>query len=223
MHQRKSKQIFIYLFLLFLFGSITNTSLNNTQILNLEKVIVSGLDEENNRKLIKKINNLKLKNIFFLNENKIKEIIETNNLVENYKISKIYPSTLDIKINKTKSLAKINRNGQILFLGSNGKFSEKISQNKKLPFIFGKPKVSEFLYIKKIIDDSKFSYDEIKNLYFFPSKRWDIELNNSIFLKLPKNDLKNTLNYIFNFLANNNLKDNTIIDARIETQIVIND
>ena len=223
MHQQKSKQIFIYLFLLFLFGSITNVSFNNTQFLNLEKVIVSGLDEEDNRKLINKINNLKLKNIFLLNEIKIKETIETNNLIENYKISKIYPSTLDIKINKTKSLAKINQNGQILFLGSNGKFSETISQNKKLPFIFGKPKVSEFLYIKKIIDDSKFSYDEIKNFYFFPSKRWDIELNNSIFLKLPKNDLKNTLNYIFNFLANNNLKDNTIIDARIENQIVIND
>ena len=136
MHQRKSKQIFIYLFLLFLFGSITNTSLNNTQILNLEKVIVSGLDEENNRKLIKKINNLKLKNIFFLNENKIKEIIETNNLVENYKISKIYPSTLDIKINKTKSLAKINQNGQILFLGSNGKFSETTSHNKNSIYIW---------------------------------------------------------------------------------------
>lgn len=223
MHQRKSKQIFIYLFLLFLLGSITNTTFNNTKFLNLEKVIVSGLDEEDNRKLINKINNLKLKNIFFLNEKKIKETIETNNLIENYKISKIYPSTLDIKINKTQSLAKINKNGQILFLGSNGKFSEIISQNKKLPFIFGKPKVSEFLYFKKIIDDSKFSYDEIKNLYFFPSKRWDIELNNSIFLKLPKNDLKNTLNYIFYFLANNNLKDNTIIDARIENQIVIND
>ena len=223
MHQQKSKQIFIYLFLLFLFGSITNVSFNNTQFLNLEKVIVSGLDEEDNRKLINKINNLKLKNIFLLNEIKIKETIETNNLIENYKISKIYPSTLDIKINKTKSLAKINQNGQILFLGSNGKFSETISQNKKLPFIFGKPKVSEFLYLKKIIDDSKFSYDEIKNLYFFPSKRWDIELNNSIFLKLPQKDLKNTLDYIFNFLANNNLKDNTIIDARIENQIVIND
>jgi len=223
MHQQKSKQIFIYLFLLFLFGSITNVSFNNTQFLNLEKVIVSGLDEEDNRKLINKINNLKLKNIFLLNEIKIKETIETNNLIENYKISKIYPSTLDIKINKTKSLAKINQNGQILFLGSNGKFSETISQNKKLPFIFGKPKVSEFLHLKKIIDDSKFSYDEIKNLYFFPSKRWDIELNNSIFLKLPQKDLKNTLNYIFNFLANNNLKDNSIIDARIENQIVIND
>ena len=223
MHQQKSKQIFIYLFLLFLFGSITNVSFNNTQFLNLEKVIVSGLDEEDNRKLINKINNLKLKNIFLLNEIKIKETIETNNLIENYKISKIYPSTLDIKINKTKSLAKINQNGKILFLGSNGKFSETISQNKKLPFIFGKPKVSEFLHLKKIIDDSKFSYDEIKNLYFFPSKRWDIELNNSIFLKLPKNDLKNTLNYIFNFLDNNNLQDNTIIDARIENQIIIND
>ena len=68
------------------------------------------------------------------------------------------------------------------------------------------------LEFNNIIEQSRFSLNEIKNLYFFPSKRWDIELNNSIFVKLPKNDLKNTLNYIFNFLANNNLKDNTIID-----------
>ena len=28
---------------------------------------------------------------------------------------------------------------------------------------------------------------KLKNLYFFPSKRWDIKLKNNILLKLPKN------------------------------------
>ena len=223
MHQQKSKQILIYFFLLLLFGSITNTSLQNTTFLNLKKVLVSGLDEKSNKELINKINILKLKNIFFLNENQIKGILEINSLIENYKVSKIYPSTLDIKINKTKSLAKINQNGKILFIGSNGKLLDEISKNQELPFIFGKPKIQEFLNFKKIIDESKFSYKEIKNFYFFPSKRWDIELKSNIVVKLPVKNLKGSLDNAFEFLADKDLKNNPTIDARIEGQIILND
>ena len=91
-----------------------------------------------------------------------------------------------------------------MLLGSNGKLSETISTNQQLPFIFGKPKVEEFLNFKIIIDQSKFLYDEIENFYFFPSKRWDIELKNKIILKLPNEDIKNTLDYLFEFLDNKN-------------------
>ena len=65
------------------------------------------------------------------------------------------------------------------FIGSNGKFIKNNSLNNQLPFIFGNPTIKEFLNFKEIIDKSKFSYDEIKNLYFFPSKRWDLELKNN--------------------------------------------
>ena len=223
MHQRKSKNILIYFFLLFLFGSITNIGLYNSKFLNLSKIEISGLDENESKQLKNKIQNLKLKNIFFLNKNKIKNIIELNNLIENYQILKIYPSNLFIKINKTKLLAKINQSGKIMLLGSNGKLSETISTNQQLPFIFGKPKVEEFLNFKIIIDQSKFSYDEIENFYFFPSKRWDIELKNKIILKLPNEDIKNTLDYLFEFLDNKNLYNSRIIDARINNQIILND
>jgi len=223
MHQRKSKNILIYFFLLFLFGSITNIGLYNSKFLNLSKIEISGLDEIESKQLKNKIQNLKLKNIFFLNKNKIKNIIELNTLIENYQIFKIYPSNLYIKINKTKLLAKINQSGKIMLLGSNGKLSETISTNQKLPFIFGKPKVEEFLNFKIIIDQSKISYDEIENFYFFPSKRWDIELKNKIILKLPNEDIKNTLDYLFEFLDNKNLYNSRIIDARINNQIILND
>lgn len=223
MHQQKNNKVLIYFFLLLIFGSINNIGLNKSQILNLNKIIVSGLDEKDSMEIVKKINNLKLKNIFFLNENEIKNIIEINSLIETYKISKIYPSTLDIKINKTKSLAKINKNGKILIIGSNGKLSETTSENKELPFIFGKPKIQEFINFKKTIDQSKFSYDEIENLYFFPSKRWDIEFKNDIVIKLPVVNSKNSLDYVFEFLKFRNLKKNLTIDARTKGQIIFND
>ena len=223
MHQQKSKKIFIYFFLLLLFGSINNISIQNSQLLKLKNITVSGLDDKNNRDMINKLNSLKFNNIFILNGDKIKNIIEINPLIENYKISKIYPDTLDVKINKTKFLGKINQDGRILFLGSNGKLSEYILENQKLPFIFGKPKIQEFLDFKKIIDESKFSYFEIENFYFYPSKRWDIELKNNVVLKLPKDATKISLDYLFNFLKKNNFKNNKIIDARVKNQIIVND
>ena len=220
MRQRKSKQILNYFCLLFLLGSITNLTFQNNQWLNLKKIIVSGLDEKGNEDLKNKIHNLKLKNIFFINEKQIKNIIEINSLIENYKISKIYPSTLDIKINKTNLLAKINKNGKILFVGSNGKLLETFSHNKELPFIFGKPKIQEFLDLKKVLDESKFSYDEVKNFYFFPSKRWDLELEKNIILKLPRYNSKTSLDHVFDFLALKNFKNNFTIDARVKNQII---
>ena len=220
MLQRKSKQILTYLFLLFLLGSITNLTFQNNQWLNLKKIIVSGLDEKGNEDLKNKIHNLKLKNIFFINEKQIKNIIEINSLIESYKISKIYPSTLEIKINKTNFLAKINKNGKVLFLGSNGKLSETFYNDKEVPFIFGKPKIQEFLDLKKVLDESKFSYDEVKNFYFFPSKRWDLELEKNIILKLPRYNSKTSLDHVFDFLALKNFKNNFTIDARVKNQII---
>ena len=220
MHQQKSKLILTYFFLLFLFGSITNLTFQNNQFLNLKEIIVSGLDEKENEDFKRKIYNLRLNNIFFINENQIKNVFETNSLIESYKISKIYPSTLDIKINKTNLLAKINKNGKILFVGSNGKLLETFSHNKELPFIFGKPKIQEFLDLKKVLDESKFSYDEVKNFYFFPSKRWDLELEKNIILKLPRYNSKTSLDHVFDFLALKNFKNNFTIDARVKNQII---
>ena len=95
--------------------------------------------------------------------------------------------------------------------------------NNELPFIFGKPDINEFLNFKKIIDHSKFSYNEIKNLYFFPSKRWDLELRNNRIIKLSQNFTKESLELVLEFLHDNDFKDNKIVDARIKNQIILND
>ena len=113
---------------------------------------------------------------------------------------------------------KKNKNGQIFYIGSNGKFIKNSSLNNKLPFIFGNPEVFEFFKIKAIIDKSKISYSEIKNLYFYPSKRWDLELRDNTIIKLPINDINLALNLAIEFLDGNKL-----IDARIENQIILND
>ncbi len=223
MHIKKNKKILIYFFLLFFVGSINNLNFDKYNFSEIKKINVFGLSNLENQSIIKNINNIKLDNIFFLNDSEIKKIIEKNKLVESYKVSKIYPSTLNIDIQKTKFLAKINLDSKTFIIGSNGKLSSSENLNKILPFVFGKPEINEFLNFKKIIDQSNILYDQIKNLYFYPSKRWDIELKNNLIIKLPANERKNSLNIAFDFISNSNLKDFKTIDIRTKNQIIINE
>ncbi len=223
MHQQKGKKIFVYLFLFIIVGSINNTSFIKNKFNNIKNIKISGLNENENLNLLENIMSLNLENIFFLNGNEISEIINSNSLVENYEIFKIYPNTIDIKIKKTNFLGKINRNGKFFLIGSNGKLSDIKFSDKELPFIFGKPEINEFIKFTDIIEQSKFSLSQIKNLFFFPSKRWDLELNNNIILKLSKDHTELSLNQSFEILNDNNFKDIKIVDARIKNQIILND
>ena len=58
------------------------------------------------------------------------------------------PSRIDVKLKKTNFLAKINLDGQLFFIGSNGKLTQSFFINEDLPFIFGNPNINEFLKFK---------------------------------------------------------------------------
>ena len=224
MHQRKSKKILIYLFLLFLVGSINNIHINNLNFLSVKEINVTGLENKENSTLSKKIERLlKLDNIYLINKKDLNTLIESNNLVEKYFIFKRYPSSLNINIDKTNFLAKISKNGKIYDLASNGKLIENRHSNRQLPFVFGNPEIVEFFNIKKIIDESQISFKEIESLYFFLSQRWDLKLRNNIIIKLPNDNTKEGLKLVSEFLHNNEFKDIKIIDARIKNQIILND
>ena len=223
MHQRKGKKILFYLFLLLIVGSINNNSLSKIQFEKIKNIKISGLSENENTKLLDNIKKLNFKNIFLIERNQISEIINSNNLIENYEIFKKYPDSINIKIEKTNFLAKISRNGKIFLVGSNGKLSDIKFSDRELPFIFGKPKISEFLEFNNIIEQSRFSLNEVKNLYFFPSKRWDLELKNNVILKLSRDHIKLSLDQAFELLNDNNFNDIKIVDARIKNQIILND
>ena len=223
MHQRKSKKVLIYFFLLIIVSSIGNNSINNFKFKKIENIKIFWLDQESNQILLNKLKNLSLENIFFIDKNKIEKLINSNSLIERYVVFKEYPSTINIKIEKTNFLAKINDNGNFFLIGSNGKLTLIESGYNDLPYIFGKPNIKEFLKFKKIIDKSKFSYDQINNIYFFPSKRWDLKFDSNILLKLPNNLSQETLDYLYEFLEKYRSKNLITVDARIENKIILNE
>ena len=222
MPHQKNKKILIYVFLFLLIGTFNNKNLENINIVRVNKIYVTGLDQKSNKTLMNNLNFLKISNLFFLNDKEITKIITANNFVEDYFVFKKYPSTLNITINKTKFLAKVKKNGNSFFLGANGKLINEIITDQTVPIIFGNFENKNFFELKKAIDETYFDYDEIKNLFFFKSGRWDIETNSGILIKLPKKNLKQSLKLSINILSKDDQKKINKIDLRQLNQIIIN-
>lgn len=219
---QKNKKIFIYLLLFLTIGTFNNKNLNSMNFPSINQISVIGLDDENNFQIKNKLDFLNGDNLFFLNPGKITKIMNTNNLVEKYSVSKIYPSKLNIEINKTKFLAQIKKDDDIFFLGSNGRLIKKNNMEYDLPFIFGKFEIESFLEFKKNIIDANFDYTKIKKLFFFKSGRWDIELKSGLLIKLPNENVKSSFKFLLKFLDENNNKKINIIDLRLTNQVIIN-
>ena len=82
MHQQISKRIIIYLFLFFLFTTISNNQINKLNFFKIKKIQVSGLSIIDNEKLKKDISYIIDKNLFLLNKFDIKKRIYSNEIVE---------------------------------------------------------------------------------------------------------------------------------------------
>ena len=223
MHHQKSKNILFYLFLFLIIGTFNNKNLNNLDFPKINEINISGLDRKSNYDLQEKLNFLMVNNLFSLNKFEVKEIINTNNLVENFSVIKKYPSSLKIEIKKTKFLAYVKKNNKTYFLGSNGKLIDTKEMGQKLPIIFGKFENKDFFELKEIIDDVNFNYKDIKNLFFFKSGRWDIETFSGVKIKLPNDNIGQSLKLGIQILRDNQFKNIKQIDLRQNKLIIINE
>ncbi len=201
--------------------TLNNKNFINKNFAEVNKIVINGLDEKNIYEIKKHINYLDLDNLFFLDKIKIRKIIQSNNLVENFTVFKIYPSTLDIRINKTDFLVKTKRKDKYFILGSNGKFIES-KDDKNIPLIFGDFEEGNFFKLKEAIDHSNFDFKNIKNLFSFKSGRWDIETKDGLKIMLPKNNIKESLE-LFLFFQKENEKNNfKKFDLRQHNQVITN-
>ena len=222
MQLRLSKKILLYIFLIIFLSTLNNNFFSNIKFKTIDKITIKGLEGEEKQDLLNNLELLNLKNIFFLNKYKLIKKLEANELIDNYTVFKKYPSSLEIRINKTKFLANVFKDGKSFLLGSNGKLIQTVDKNNNLPNIYGDYSKDSFFSLIKSIKKTNFKLFEIKNLYFFKSGRWDIETNDNMIIKLPKKNLENSLNLSFDLISNNKFKNIKILDLRQDNQVVIN-
>jgi len=219
------KKTITFLILALLFLSSINNQLfveKKKMLYNLETIKVIGLDNSINLKIEEDLNFLKNSNIFFIDKEILKDQVGKYNFIEKYNIFKLYPSKIILELKKTNFLAHTIKNNEIFIIGSNGKFikTDKFSNYEKLPIVFGKFTGEKFISFKKILNESDLNYNNLEEIFFYPSGRIDIKDKNNILIKLPIENLKQALS-VASKIINNKSFNNNIIDLRVSNQLIL--
>ena len=226
MLQLKNKiRSYFYVFAFLFLTTITNQSYSNifTNFFLVKDVNIDTSTNEIRNILKKKTKFLINENIFFLNRELILYKINSLKFIEKIEIHKEFPSTIRIQARKTDLIAVTYINQKKYFVGLNGNFipENAVSNDKKLPVIFGKFKASDFIDITNLIKKKNFQYNKINKYYFHKNKRWDLYFENNITLMLPNKNIEYSLNLYQSFNKLNQIEPNTIIDLRIPKRLIL--
>ena len=223
MHQLidKKKRILIYFLFLFVLSttSVKFSERQNIYSSKINQINIEGLSKADNTKIYNALEDLFHKNILLVDKEEIQKVIGSYNIVEEYSIKKIYPSTMNINIKPTRFIARLSSNDQLV--GANGKLIDDKKNKEILPYIFGEFKSKDFLKFKKDITQSRFTLTKLKTIYFFPSNRWDILTYDNILIKLPQDNISKSLNLAYKIINSNDFQNKNLIDLRINHNLII--
>ena len=222
----KKLRLFFYLILFLLLSTqiAKNKNIKSNVNNKLNSIEVIGLSAENNLKVYEGLKFLLTENIFFINKKELKNILRKNNLIDYFYVRKIYPNLIQVKIKQADLLAITNQNNKKFYIGSNGKLipiNQITVSNNKLPFVYSKSNYIDFVKLKKIIDKSKFKFEEIESFYYFPSNRWDIKTKDGFLIKLPKQNIAKSLKFAELIIKSKKFEDKKVIDLRISKNIIL--
>lgn len=225
MHQLiNKKKIYIYFIFFLILSSTNNYNFSNfiSKKFKINKIYVSGLNNEENNRIKYEIKNLNYKNIFSINKNRIEQIIKNNNLVESYKVKLKYPDIIIVDIFKTSFIGKVYSLNEKYLIGSNGK-KIKVSDfqsTENIPWVFGVFDIKDYLKFVKNIKNSNLNLNQIESMYYHKIKRWDIKTKNGFLIMLPKNDINEKISLAYKLISNNKSKEFNKIDLRIKDKVI---
>ncbi len=219
------KKIYFYLFSFLFISTIFNDNLikNLKDYFNINEVKVEKTKKEIDDLITSNTSFLLGKNIFFVSKKLLLQRIDKFNFIENITIKKKYPSIINIKIKTTNLIAITYIDQKKYFIGQNGNFilAKQISNEKKLPTVFGKLTPDDYISLQTKLLNQKIDTNQIIKYYFHKNKRWDLYFANGTVIQLPNKNISKALNLFKEFKLNNKIEIKTIVNLRIQNRLIL--
>lgn len=193
---------------------------------SLSVVNINGLNNINEDEILNLIKPYKGSSIFLIPIKKIAKKISQNNWVKSINIQSNYKDTIEINIDESKPIGIYTTGIQNILFSDDLKILENIANNEKrfsaLIKFEGKNSIHESIKLIDSFPDDFIQY--VDKAFLINQRRWDLELKNSILLKLPENNIKEALeNYkkIYINFSNEELIEIESIDLRMKKNIIL--
>ena len=193
---------------------------------SLSVVNINGLNNINEDEILNLIKPYKDSSIFLIPIKKIAKKISQNNWVKSINIQSNYKDTIEINIDESKPIGIYTTGIQNILFSDDLKILENIANNEKrfsaLIKFEGKNSLHESIKFIDSFPDDFIQY--VDKAFLINQRRWDLELKNSILLKLPENNIKEALeNYkkIYINFSNEELIEIESIDLRMKKKIIL--
>ena len=219
------KNLFIWIFIFIFLSTYSFNSIQKKKIsfFLIKKINVDGLLNVDRHDFEGVLQEFYGKNLIFLNREKFNEIGSKFSFIEEIKIKKIYPSTLNVIVKENKPLGILIENDQKILLLENGNeiLDFKFNAEKNLLFVKGEGARKKFHKFYEILKTTNFEIELIQELNHFDINRWDIVLKNGKVVKLPIDRFKRSIEKFISIYDKDNFRNFKIFDFRINGQLIL--
>ncbi len=218
--QRKIKIINIVSFSLICISLITifvflkfPSLLNNS--FQIKNVIIEGSEKSNISEIENNVTEFK-GNLIGLNFNTIKEIVESSEWVKRASIKKVLPSTLKINVTENNPYAIYFQEGKSFLIDLDGSIITEINLNNyedDLLFVRGENSPE---LLEQLIRDISIAFPNLtktlEEVEFIEKRRWNLKLNNKLLVKLPDENIQQSLKNLKQLFEEQEVMESNIIE-----------
>jgi cell division protein FtsQ len=214
-------QFIIGVVLLILLTTITTKQKIIITKFNIKEIILENSTSLKEKEIKKSLSLIYNKNLLFLKNKEIEEILVQFSSIESFYLDKKYPNTLKITIIEKKPIAILINNKKKFYISEKIDLFEFYDKNfnQDLPIVFGNKDDFKIFYKNLIKID--FPVNLITKYIQYESNRWNLEtIDNTTIQLSSKNYIKNLKNYL-NLKKKNNFKKFKVFDYRINDQLIL--
>ena len=210
--------ILISLVIFFVFLKFPSLLNNSFQIKN---VIIEGSEKSNISEIENNVTEFK-GNLIGLNFNSIKEIVESSEWVKRASIKKVLPSTLKINVTENDPYAIYFQEGKSFLIDLDGSIITEINLNNyedDLLFVRGEHSPE---LLEQLIRDISIAFPNLtqtlEEVEFIEKRRWNLKLNNKLLVKLPDENIQQSLKNLKQLFEEQEVMESNIIEIDLRIQ-----
>jgi cell division protein FtsQ len=155
-----------------------------------DALVVSGVSGARADEVRAVINPDGARSILALDPAQVKARVESLDWVESARVRRLWPSRIEVSVERRPALARWRENGKTTVIDANGErlLSERADANEHLPLVVGRGAGPAASVILRALEDLPELRERTATLVRVGGRRWDIELTNGAVAKLPENE-----------------------------------